>query len=286
MRSARSVAVLVIALGGCTVTPRTTEPPPPAAPDLPASSSAAHADATPPPAPETALIAPPTPAGAVPPAPAPAPEGPIVVGTRAPVTLSAPGFPRVDRTRSVVTVADTGDDRFAFQISLSLLELSPGKSASRVVLDVFTRRQFEALEADPPALDRAVRQAAQAVNDTLKTAPLGTPMVRCGVAPREVDDASSCAAGQTLQCGDLAATYEGRAGQLRHPKGTARHPLWAKTTLRSSEHRASFEVVACLREAAFDPETRLLAARVDRQCVASGGDWCSREPVWTVVALR
>ena len=72
---------------------------------------------------------------------------------------------------------------------------------------------------------------------------------------------------------------------MRRGGGTTRHPLWAKTTLRSAEQTASFEVVACFREAAWDSETKTLAVLIDRQCVASGGDWCSREPVWTVVTL-
>lgn len=217
-------------------------------------------------------------------APAP-PVGLVVVGARAPLALTAPSYPRIDRARRVVTVADTGDDRYAFQSSLSLVELRPGATRGQVVFEVFSRERFEALENDPPALGREIARAALLAHTKLGTRVLGQPMSACAVARRETDDAASCAQGQTVRCGDLVATFEGKRGALRHPGGTARHPHWAKTTLRSSEHAASFEVVACLREAAWDAETRTMAALVDRQCVASGGDWCSREPVWTVVAL-
>lgn len=284
MLARRSFAVAALALGGCTSATQALPPPASAGPELSPSAGASTVASAPPLLADAGgTVAPPPSTQADPPR---APDSPIVVGSRVPSAFAARGFPRVDRARGVVTVADTGDDRYAFQISLSLLELSAGKTGSRVALEVFPRKRFEALEADAAALDRAVREAAEAVNDALRRDPRGVPMTACTVSRRETDDASGCAAGQTLRCGDLTATYEGRTGQLRHPGGTARHPLWAKTILRSSEHRARFDVVACFREAAFDPETKLLAAYVDRQCVASGGDWCSREPVWTVTSLR
>ncbi len=206
------------------------------------------------------------------------------------------GLPAVDLRTGAIVVGDLSRSLGpANTLGLSLLWLRPGqKSRLRVwsVLDKFAASSLlydddpqpgaaQKIAARALALAEGVQERTRDANEMLGSLEL-RPTLPCAVQRRP----EWCAHPQRLACSQLSAELQG--DQLRWRLGAETRETvlgWGVAPMQIGDGPPK-EIITCIEEAHWDPETSLIVARVWDSCKERGGDVCVGESKWRVIPLR